>query len=69
MPKITHREISLYENLSRDNNYLWKVILSNFEKLMTDKFKEKDSNSSEVAVTVALENFSKKFRKLHGICL
>ena len=54
MPKITHREISLYENLSRDNNYLWKVILSNFEKLMTEKFKEKDSNSSEVAVTVAL---------------
>ena len=54
MPKIEYTNVSLYENLSRKNKYLRKVILLNSEKLMTDKFKEKVSNSSELTVTVTL---------------
>ena len=69
MPKIEYTNVSLYENLSRKNKYLRKVILLNSEKLMTDKFKEKVSNSSELTVTVTLQKFFENFRIFLEICL
>ena len=38
-PKFAHTKVNLYENLSCENKYMQKIILLNFEKLMTEKFK------------------------------
>ena len=54
MTKFAYTKINLYENSSCEKEYLRKVISFNSEKLMTGKFKEKVSNTSEVNVTVAL---------------
>ena len=69
MPKFEYTKVSLFENLSRKNKCLRKVISLNSEKLMTDKFKEKVSNSSELTVTVTLQKFFENFWIFLEICL
>ena len=69
MPKFEYTKVSLFENLSRKNKCLRKVISLNCEKLITDKFKEKVSNSSELTVTVTLQKFFENFWIFLEICL